>query len=455
MRLTLDGTRSLLRRLGNPEKGFRSILVGGTNGKGSTCSFISSVLHSSGYTVGLYTSPHLVDFRERIRVSGGCIPREHALELLGTVVPMGERWGHSFFETLTAAAFKYFGDLKVPLVVSEVGLGGRLDSTNVLSPLVSVVTGVSVEHSHILGRTLPTIATEKAGIMRRGRPTVTAARGVALEALDVEAERIGAKLLKVGRDLRLEEILVSRAGSVFSAGLAPGPASGKTGGAARTGAASRPGTADDYFVALRGRFQVRNAGCAILTASCLGDLGLLVKDSAVKRGLEKAQWPGRLDEWGWKPALLFDVAHNPEAAANLSEALSTLYVDREVVAVIGMVQDKDHAGFLRRLLPRVRHTVFTQASCDRALPAGRLKDRVPKGIEMREAKSVKRTVGDGRPRAGGRGRVRTWSIAPSVAEAVDAAISIAGNDELVCVTGSFYTVGEAMNCLGIGVKESI
>jgi len=421
MRLSLDGTRSLLRRLGNPEKGFSSILIGGTNGKGSTCSFVSSVLSSSGYAAGLYTSPHLVDFRERMRVSGRCIPREDALELLGTVVPMGERGGHSFFETLTAAAFRYFRDRKVPLVVAEVGLGGRLDSTNVLSPLVSVITGISIEHSQILGSTLSAIAGEKAGIMRRGKPVVTAARGVALETIENRAERIRARVLRVGRDLRVTEKFVSRAGSVFSARLA----------ASRAGTGTR--SSADYFVALRGRFQIRNAGCAILTASCLRELAVQVDDSALERGLAEAQWPGRLEEWGWNPSFLFDVAHNPEAAANLSEALSTLYAGKSVIAVVGMVQDKDHAGFLKKLLPCVRHVVFTQADCDRALPAAELKDRTPPGATG----------------------VRTWSIAPGVPDALDAALSMAGNDELVCVTGSFYTVGEAMKCLGIGVRESI
>jgi len=419
MRLTLDGTRSLLKKLGNPQKEFSSVLVGGTNGKGSTCSFISSILNSAGHATGLYTSPHLVDYRERIRVSGACIPREHALELLATVVPMGERAGNSFFETLTAAAFRYFGDRKVQVVVAEVGLGGRLDSTNVLSPLVSVITGISIEHSHILGRTLSAIAGEKAGIVRRGRPVVTAAHGMALETIERRAEDLGARVLRVGRDLRVTRKFASRAGSVFSARLT-GPGAG----------AARAST--DYFIGLKGAFQVRNAGCAILAAACLRERGFGVDDSALERGLSRAQWPGRLEEWGWTPCFLFDVAHNPEAAASLAEALSTLYDGKSVVAVVGMVQDKDHRGFLKTLLPCARHVVFTQAACDRALPAEALKDRVPPEL-----------------------RSTPWSVTPGMPEALDAALSMAGNDELVCVTGSFYTVGEAMECLGVGVRESI
>ena len=419
MRLTLDGTRSLLRNLGNPQRQFSSVLVGGTNGKGSTCSFISSVLSAAGHETGLYTSPHLIDFRERIRVRGACIPREQALELLSTVVPMGERGGHSFFETLTCAAFRHFADRKVPLVVAEVGLGGRLDSTNVLSPLVSVITGISVEHSHILGSTLSAIAGEKAGILRKGRPVVTAAGGTALETIEKRALDLGAPVLRVGRDLRVARKFASRAGSLFSArSSAPG--------------AEATRASADYFIGLKGAFQVKNAACAILAASCLGERGFRVDDSALQRGLSRAQWPGRLEEWGWTPCFLFDVAHNPEAAASLAEGLSTLYAGKSVVAVVGMVQDKDHRGFLKTLLPRARHVVFTQAACDRALPAEALKDRMPP-----EARKV------------------PWSVVPTVPGALDAALSIAGNDELVCVTGSFYTVGEAMQNLGVEVTENV
>ncbi|MBN1503971.1 MAG: bifunctional folylpolyglutamate synthase/dihydrofolate synthase [Candidatus Eisenbacteria bacterium] len=440
MRFDLGGTRSLLKKLGNPHRGFSSVLVAGTNGKGSTCSFLSSILNSAGHETGLYTSPHLVDFRERIRVSGGCIPREHAMDLLSSVVPIGERGGHSFFETLTGLAFRYFHDRRVPMVVAEVGLGGRLDSTNVLSPLVSVITGVSIEHSHILGATLSAIAGEKAGIIRRRRPVVTAARGKALETIEKRAADLGAEVLRLGRELRVTRKFESRAGSVFSARLAGAP----------TGAEARGST--DYFVGLRGAFQVRNAGCAILAASCLREMGVDVDDSALQDGLSRAQWPGRLEEWGWTPCFLFDVAHNPEAASRLAEALSTLYAGKSVVAVVGMVRDKDHRRFLGRLLPRVRHVVFTQAACDRAVPAEELKDCMPQSVAGMGWSRVGGKASEG---VVGKTRGKAWSVTPGVPQAMDAALSIAGKDELVCVTGSFYTVGEAMQCLGIGVRERV
>ena len=420
MKLSLDGTRALLRKVGRPEKHLPCVLVGGTNGKGSACSLISSVLKASGYSTGLYTSPHLIDFRERIRISGECVSKNEAHELLKFLVPVAEREGNSFFETITALALRHFKDRDVDIVVAEVGLGGRLDSTNVLSPLVSIITGIAVEHRHILGHTLRTIACEKAGIMRRKRPVVTAAQGTALDAIRGVSELLDSQLFVVGKDLELRTRIVSRAGTVFSASVAVFP------GFSKQYKTEWP----DLYLGLRGRYQVRNAGCAILTCWKLRDSGFSVSDEAIERGLRDADWPGRLEERGTHPLVLFDVAHNPQAAAALAEALATIYRERKVVAVIGMVDDKDHRAFLRRLLPRVRHAVFTQARTPRALPARELARRAPVAV---------------------RGR----SVRDSLPRAIEEAFRIAGDDELVCVTGSFYTVGEAMTCLGIGIKESI
>ncbi|MCX5801641.1 MAG: bifunctional folylpolyglutamate synthase/dihydrofolate synthase [Candidatus Eisenbacteria bacterium] len=435
MKFSLDGTRTLLKTVGRPERHFPSVLVAGTNGKGSTCSLIASILKAAGYNVGLYTSPHLIDFRERIRISGECIARNEAGELLRFLVPIAEKGGHSFFETITALAFKHFKDTKVELVVAEVGLGGRLDSTNVLSPLVSIITGIAVEHSSILGTTLRAIAAEKAGIMRKGRPVVTGARGEALEALAEISTSLASPLSVVGRDIRLRSRFVSRAGTVFSA----------TASSARRSPTRRgpqPGNvhaADgceyktrwtDLYLRLRGKRQIRNAGCALLACSHLENRGITIGKEAIEAGLRDAEWPGRLEERGWKPLVLLDVAHNPDAGNALSEALATIYRGKNVVAVVGMVQDKDHKTFLKRLLPRVRHVVFTQASTPRALPACELKSKGPSTFSK-------------------------WSVKDSVPRALDEAFSLAGDDELVCVTGSFYTVGEAMDCLGIGVRECI
>lgn len=430
MKLSLDGTRSLLKKIGKPERNFFSVLVGGTNGKGSTCSLIASIARAAGYRVGLYTSPHLIDFRERIRISGECIDKNDARELLRFLVPIAEKGGYSFFETVTALAFRHFKDKNVELVVAEVGLGGRLDSTNVLSPLVSVITGIDIEHSHILGASLRAIATEKAGIARKGRPIVTGSQGVALETIRRISASLGSRLFVVGKDVGLRSRFVSRAGTVFSA-------SGNVqfdnaqSDDPRSALVHRGNTRTiDLYLRLRGKHQIRNAGCALLACSNLRNYGFKIRREAVETGLRDAEWPGRLEEWGWRPLVLFDVAHNPQAGAVLSEALATIYRGKRVVAVVGMVEDKDHRKFLKRLLPRVRHVVFTQASTPRAFPAHELKDRMPSGFSR-------------------------WSVREGLRQALEEAFSIADDDELVCVTGSFYTVGEAMDCLGIDVRESI
>lgn len=414
MRLNLGGTRTILKKVGDPQKRISSVLVGGTNGKGSTSALIASVLKAAGYRTGLFTSPHLLDFRERIRVSGECIPRDEACDLLKSIVPMAEKGGHSFFETMTALAFRHFRDRDVRFIVAEVGLGGRLDSTNVLNPRVSVITGIAVEHSHILGSRLRSIATEKAGIMRRGRPVVTAATGAGLERLEEVSAALGSRLLRVGRDIRLRSRLLSRAGTVFASHE-------------NSGAYSR---SRNLFLGLRGRFQVKNAGCAILACSCLRDAGFHIGDDSLQAGLRDARWPGRLEEWGWNPVFLFDVAHNPQAAGRLIEALNTIYEGKEIITVVGMVAEKNHRAFLKKLAGRAKHIVFTQASCPRALPARELKERMP-------------------------AEFASWSLREGIPQALEEALSLAQNDELVCVTGSFYTVGEAMSCLGIRVSERI
>jgi dihydrofolate synthase/folylpolyglutamate synthase len=414
MKLNLDGTRAILKKVGSPQRRMSSILIGGTNGKGSTSALVASILKAAGHKAGLLTSPHLIDFRERIRVSGECVSLEETHELLKFLVPKAEREGYSFFETMTALAFRHFRDRDVRFIVAEVGLGGRLDSTNVLNPKVSVITGIAIEHSHILGSTLGLIAAEKAGIMRKGRPVVTAATGAGLQKLEEISDALGSRLLRVGKDISLRSRLLSRAGTVFSC-YGPG----------RTN--SRP---RHMFLGLKGKFQIRNAGCAILACSSLGDAGVPISHEAIESGLRDAKWPGRLEEWGRDPVFLFDVAHNPQAAGQLVEAMNTIYRRKDIIAVVGMVEEKDHRAFLKKLAGRVKHIVFTRASCPRAFPPRELKDRMPPGPA-------------------------SWSIKERIPRAIEEAASMAQNDELVCVTGSFYTVGEAMSHLRMGVMENL
>lgn len=330
MRPGLDGMRALLAALGNPERGLAMVHVGGTNGKGSTAAMIEAALRASGRRTGLYTSPHLVRFTERIRVGGDEIGRDEAAALVGRALDAGGE--HTFFEIATAAAFLAFAAHAVDVAVVEVGLGGRLDATNVIErPLVTVVTGVARDHTEVLGDSLAAIAREKAGIWKPGVPAVAACDDAAARAvLEAEAARVGAPLSLYGRD--------------FDAGGLPP-------------------------LALAGPHQARNAALARRALALLPP-SLRPGDAAVARGFADVRWPGRL-EW-LAPDVLVDAAHNEEGARALGAALPALVGARPVTLVVGMVADKDARAILGALGPHAARVVATTPPSPRALPAAAL-----------------------------------------------------------------------------------
>jgi dihydrofolate synthase / folylpolyglutamate synthase len=388
----LAGIRRLLEWSGRPERGYAAVLVGGTNGKGSTAAALERILRAAGYRTGLYTSPHLVDFRERIRVDGRRISAPRLRALLRSFVPRGERGGHSFFEAATALALRHFADAGVEIAVLEVGLGGRLDSTNAVHPEVSVLTGVSVEHVEYLGSRVEDIAHEKAGIARRGRPVVVGGRGRARELLACAAAARGARVVLAQRVARLGPVVLARDG--MELGL-------------RSGA--RIGTS------LVGRHQVSNLECAAAAALELRGRGFRVAPLDVARGLAAARWPGRF-EWLARRGVVLDVAHNPEAAAAFARTWKEVF-GRRGVGVLGMLQDKDAAGVARRLKGCARMLVVTEPATERALPAAQL------------------------ARAVGR---QPHLVEPTVAAALRRALRERRPGEPVFVTGSLYTVGQAI-----------
>jgi len=331
----LGGTLALDEYFGHPHRHYRTIHVGGTNGKGSVSHTLAAILQSQGYRVGLYTSPHLVDFRERIRVNGKKISKKRVVEFVQTIKK--ERWetGFSFFELATALAFKYFEDQKVDFAVIEVGLGGRLDCTNIIQPELSVITNISFDHVQFLGDTLPQIASEKAGIIKSGIPVCIG------ENVNPEVKAVFAnKATEVGAPISFAEDCPM-----------PLPKGGR--------------------FALQGLCQKKNQQTILTSVRLLRERGIEISDEAVKRGVkEVVKMTGLMGRWqilGRKPLTICDTAHNKGGLQYIFRHLSTLPHQR-LHFVFGMVSDKDVDAVLS-MMPKDAVYYFTQASVQRAMPA--------------------------------------------------------------------------------------
>jgi len=334
--LGLERMRRLLDELGRPDSAFRSVLVAGTNGKGSTAVALAAALRAGGARVGLTTSPHLVRFAERFVVDGVAVPDGAVQATLARVRPPAERLGATFFEIVTALALALFADAGVDTAVLEVGLGGRFDATNVVAPALSLITGVALDHVGVLGDTVERIAHEKAGILRAGVPAWTGASGEALGALRSEAQTRGVRLRTLEQDVRLT--VADRGWEGLDLEL-------------RT-----PFGAVEASTPLVGRHQARNVALALVGAAELG-----VPLEAAARGAAEARWPGRLERVRYGGRwLILDGAHNPEAAAALARALASLE-GRVPALVLGVSADKDVTGVVSALAGVAERIVATRA----------------------------------------------------------------------------------------------
>lgn len=398
--LGLSRITRCLDLLGRPQVAYRTLHVGGTNGKGSTCLLTASALTEAGYRTGLYTSPPLESFGERIRVDGACLPDGEVPGLLEEVRRVQAfdpaLRGMTQFEVITAMAFLHFARAGVDAAVIEVGLGGRLDSTNVLRPLAVAVTNVGLEHAEHLGSTVADIAREKAGIAVAGVPFVTAAEGEALGALEAEARRLGADVRALGRD--------------FAARRAPDRTWSYEGSRWRL---------DGLALGLLGAHQGLNLGVSLALLEAASERGLDPGEAAIRRAVERARWPGRLELVPGSPPVLLDGAHNPHASRVLAAALRDDLPRKRLLLVLGVLGDKDARSILADLLPLADVALFTRSGSRRALEPG-------------ELQSLAAEVGTPATRA-----------CATVPEALDAALAEAGEGDLVCVTGSLTTVGEA------------
>ncbi len=407
-KLGLGPMGRLLEALGNPQKRFSSIHIAGTNGKGSTAAMAAAILKEAGIRTGLYTSPHLVRFTERITVDGIEITEKEVVGRAGKILEIGRRRdiNLTFFEVATALAFWYFADQGVAWTVAEVGLGGRLDATNVLEPFVTAITNVDIDHQAYLGETLEAIAEEKAGILKPGVPGFTAAQGLSLGVITARADRLGVPLAVFGRDFRAENVRDE----------SPGIAMDYVDGAGRI---------EDLVVPLSGRHQAENAALAVALCRTAARTIPGLTENSIRTGIGSVRWPGRVEEvrWNGPSPLVVDAGHNSAAAEVLAKTLSARYGDRRIVCILGILNDKDVAGIAAPLAGVADRFIATAPPGNRALSPGDL---------------ARRLVFTGKP-------VET---ADTVAEALALARAGATERTLIVVTGSFYTAGEVKALLG-------
>jgi dihydrofolate synthase/folylpolyglutamate synthase len=414
--------RVLLAALNNPERRFPSVLIAGTNGKGSTASTLASILQASGVRTGLYTSPHLVLINERIRVNGENIRDDDFAQIHDLVDRTAERlvsegelpWHPSFFEMLTAIGFEYFARRKVEIAVLEVGMGGRLDATNVVEPRVSVITDISLDHQTFLGDTVTEIAGEKAGIIRPGGVVVTLPQQP--QANDV----IGNTILELG------------ARAVNAVPYVP-PVSPASGEYLSVSAAKKPvsryplqvmGEQITVETPLLGRHQLRNVALAIAAAVELGGQGFPVTAASIEQGVRETHWPGRFQVMpATAPEYVFDVAHNPAGAWALRSTLSAGYPDRPLTLIFGAMRDKAIGEMAEILFPLADRVIATRADNPRSAS--------PEEIRAAAARTSTQI-----------------EEAADVAAAIELARTTTRSNAVVVITGSIYIVGEAMRRLG-------
>jgi dihydrofolate synthase/folylpolyglutamate synthase len=400
MIFNLTQVERILNAIGDPHKEIQTIHIGGTNGKGSTAAMMGSILQKEGYRVGLYTSPHLIRFTERIKVNGKEIEEEEVAALAGWMRKEIEASGilppFTFFDFTTAMALHYFKQKLVDLAILEVGLGGRLDSTNVVDPLIAIITNIAKDHEEYLGKSILKIAQEKAGIIKKGRPLITAAtQPLVLRLFSKVCQGKESPYFRVGKEFRYVR---AEDGDFDYEGL-----NRKLWG---------------IHLNLKGFHQVINATTALGAMEVLEDLGYRVSTHAMIDGLKEVDWPGRLEIVSSSPRVILDGAHNPAGALVLKESLEKEFQYQNLILLIGIMKDKDIPSMLHLLAPLAHHIIFTKPHTDRAAAPSLLKKAL--GQNGRKAE-----------------------IAEDLREAIERGLSLTQEEDLLCITGSLYTVGEA------------
>lgn len=406
IKLGLENIRGLLDLMGNPHKSLKFVHVAGTNGKGSTVAFISSVLAESGYKVGIFTSPYIERFTERIRINDVEIPEEelsHITEFVKTKVDIMLEKGCNHpteFEIITAIALMYFKRSKCDIVVLETGLGGRFDSTNVIdTPLVSVITTISYDHMDRLGDTLPKIAFEKAGIIKKdGDVVLYPQEDNVYKVFEDTCKNMGARLHNISFDnINIKEYSVD--GQRFDYG-----------------------NNKDIVISLLGVHQVKNSVVAFETLKVLQEKGFKMDYLSIMKGLKNAKWPGRMEVLRREPLFIVDGAHNREGAAVLAKNLKEYFPGKKMLFIAGILKDKDYVEIINTLLPMASTVVTVEPKSDRALDAKELAKYI-------DSCCINVHVSD------------------TIEDAVNKVFSYATKDDIICAFGSLYLVGDIRRIL--------
>lgn len=404
IKLGLENILNLLDLMQNPQENFKTIHVAGTNGKGSCSAMIASILSEEGFNVGLYTSPHLTDFRERILVNGKKISENDVARILNKINPF--ILGQTFFEVVTAAAFQYFSEQKVDFAVLEVGMGGRLDATNVTEPLVSVITNIALEHEEYLGGSVLEIAREKAGIIKENNVLVTGERDHEILNLIKEiCKKKNTCLIRAGEHgdvkyRRLDYTLYSQSFHYIS-----------------------ENEKIKFEIPLIGKHQLNNASCAIAAVKALKRYNIKISNDNIYDGLRKTQWKGRCEVIQENPLIILDAAHNPAGISGLKDTLSEIkeIADyKNLILIVGILKTKKFKKILEIIVPAADAVILTKPDTPHAMATKFMNEYL---TEL---------------------NIENILIEEKVSDAVKFALSNAGKEDVICVTGSLFTVGEAL-----------
>jgi dihydrofolate synthase / folylpolyglutamate synthase len=400
--LGLENITRLLDQLGNPQKSFRCVHVAGSNGKGSTSAFVFNMLRQAGLNSALYTSPHLNDFRERVRINGELVSPEALVKATEKIKALYDPKRTTFFEFTTAAAFLCIAETRPDLAVVEVGLGGRLDATNTVDPVMTVITDISREHEDYLGEGIAAVAGEKAGIIKPGVPLITgASRSAAREVILRVADSAGAKVREFGRDFR---------------GVRTGPD--------RFTYRSESGTIEDLVLSMPGGHQIKNATIAVAVAEELRGLGYPLTDDVIRKGLRQTRFPGRFELLRRSPDVIIDGAHTPEGMRLLKSTFRKVYPGVRPFMLLGMLRDKNYRDLVKIIAPLAREIVCVPPQGDRALGPDELAT-VIKGLGV------------------------PATSAPDILDGFRLLMEKAAQEDVILAAGSLYMIGPVRRGCGL------